>query len=240
MKHSIIGLIGGMSWHSTMVYYQTLNAAFYRESPASQNAEVILISVDGSQIERWLKQHDFDSVEEALVEKLQILQSAGATIALVACNSVHVVSNNLEKSIDIPLIHIADPVATELSRSNYKTVGLLATLCTQSNQIYEKALRKLGIKIVYPSANDAKTLNKIIFEDLCVGSSGRNHVVEKMAHDLITRGAEAVVLGCTELSIVFEQKKLGIRLYDSAKIHASTVGRIAALGEVSKIALEEY
>ncbi len=230
MIHPIIGLIGGMSWHSTVVYYDIINSVAEDATNKSKNAEILLYSVNSAQTAKWLHQGDFDSLARYLRKINQLLVSAGADFTLMACNSAHIVSGPISKASEVPFVHIADPVTQKFISCGYKKAGILGTSFTQDHRIYDETFEKYDVSTVYPSDEDMAKLTDIIYSDLCFNRKHRAHIVHAMANNLIHRGADAIILGCTELSLIFDEQSCDFPVLDSAIIHAATAGKIFAKG----------
>lgn len=225
-----IGMIGGMSWHSTMTYYDVINSTVEAETAGAQNAEIVLYSVNSAQVVRWLNQRDFDTLAGYLCAKANALESAGADFVLLACNSAHIVAKYVANATALPFIDISDAVSRELTSRDFENVGVLSTAHTRHHGIYDRALQSHGVSVIYPPDDDLTLLTDIIHADLCFKKKHRESSIGRMANDLIRRGADAIILGCTELSLVSDAAAVGFPLLDSAMIHATSAGKIAVNG----------
>ncbi|MEC9491150.1 aspartate/glutamate racemase family protein [Flexistipes sp.] len=218
-----IGLLGGMSWESTLIYYKAINEGVKKELGGFHSAKIVLYSVDFAEIEEFQNTGQWDKAGKLLSEAAKGVQCAGADFLLLCTNTMHNVVYQIEENIDIPVLHIADATAEELLRNNVKKAGLLGTKFTMEQNFYKNRIReKFGIDIVIPGEEERKTVHKIIYEELCRGIM--NYTSEGKILEIIKRlsenGAEAVILGCTEIPMIIGQEDTAIPLYDTTLIHA--------------------
>ena len=218
-----IGLLGGMSWESTVTYYQLINKGIKSELGGLHSAEIILSSVDFQIIESCQAQGDWQSAADILTKAALSVQAGGADFLLICTNTMHKVANQIEEEIDIPLLHIADATAQSLVSQGVSRVALLGTQFTMEQAFYKGCLiDSYGLDVVVPSSADRAIIHNVIYQELCVGAvldSSREkylRVIDKMA----SQGVEAVILGCTEIGLLIEQKDTPIPLFDTTKIHA--------------------
>lgn len=218
-----IGLLGGMSWESTLSYYKAINEGVKKELGGLHSAKIVLYSVDFAEIEEFQDKGQWDKAGVLLSEAAKGVQCAGADFLLLCTNTMHNVVTQVEKNIDIPVLHIADATAGELIRNNVKTAGLLGTKFTMEQDFYKKRIKeKFGIDIIIPEEEKRGTIHNIIYDELCQGIM--NYASEEKILEIIKRlgenGAEAVILGCTEIPMIVGQEDTDIPLYDTTLIHA--------------------
>jgi len=218
-----IGLLGGMSWESTLTYYKAINEGVKKELGGLHSAKIVLYSVDFSEIEKLQDTRQWNKAGALLSEAAKGVQRAGADFLLLCTNTMHNVVSQIEENIDIPVLHIADATAEELLRNNVKKAGLLGTKFTMEQDFYKNRIRKkFGIDIIIPDEEERKTVHSIIYDELCLGIM--NYTSEEKILEIIKRlsenGAEAVILGCTEIPMIIGQEDTNIPLYDTTLIHA--------------------
>jgi aspartate racemase len=218
-----IGLLGGMSWESTLTYYRAINQGVKKALGGFHSAKIVMYSVDFEPIEKKMQAGDWADVAAILSDAAQKIQAAGADFLLICTNTMHNVAPTIEVAIDIPLLHIADATAAVLVKANIKSVGLLGTAFTMEQAFYKKRLMdRYGLQVLVPGEADRQTVHNIIFEELCLG---RIEPASKAAYlriidDLADRGAEAVILGCTEIGLLIQQADTPVKLVDTTVIHA--------------------
>ncbi|MBB3141276.1 aspartate/glutamate racemase family protein [Halomonas organivorans] len=228
-----IGVLGGMSWESTQSYYRALNEGVKRELGGFHSAKVALYSVDFAEIEALQQQGRWDVAGERLAEAAQRVQAAGADLLLIATNTMHKVAPQVEAAIEIPLLHIADATAERLRQDGIRRVGLLGTRFTMEQAFYKDRLtERFGIEVLVPEAEQRERLHRVIFDELCQGciEPASKAVFLEIIADLHARGAEAVILGCTEIALLVGQADTLVPLYDTTALHADAAV-VAALAE---------
>ncbi|MBM9615079.1 aspartate/glutamate racemase family protein [Desulfobulbus rhabdoformis] len=218
-----IGLLGGMSWESTVGYYRAINEGVKKSLGGLHSAEIILHSVDFDPVEKLLERGEWERIAEILAEAAHGIQEAGADFLLICTNTMHKVAPQIENSISIPLLHIADATAEILTEDNVGKTGLIGTSFTMEHDFYKGRLReKYGLDVLIPGARDRKTVHDVIFRELCMGhmkNSSRTEYI-RIINELADMGAEAVILGCTEIGMLINQKDVSVKLYDTTAIHA--------------------
>lgn len=218
-----IGLLGGMSWESTQHYYRLINEGIRKELGGLHSAELILYSVDFDPIEKLQHLGDWDGTEKILKEACLSLEKAGAEGILICTNTMHKVAPGIEDALTIPLLHIADATAEALLKENVQKVGLLGTAFTMEQDFYKGRLsEKFGLDVLVPEENDRKLVHNIIYQELCLGDIRDTSATEyyRIMEGLKKRGAEAIILGCTEIGTLVSQNGTDIKLYDTTEIHA--------------------
>lgn len=217
-----IGLIGGMSWESTVTYYQIINQIIKERLGGLHSATLLLYSVDFAVIEECQAKGDWNKSAEILSEAAKSLEHAGADFIIICTNTMHKVAPYIQNQINIPIIHIADATADALIHEGIRTVGLLGTKYTMTQEFYKERLIAKGIAVVIPDKEDVEIVNGVIYDELCVGIISDNsrrqyqHIIEKMKE----KGAEGVILGCTEIGLLIQQKDSSLPVFDTAQIHA--------------------
>jgi aspartate racemase len=218
-----IGLLGGMSWESTTDYYRTINTGIKENLGGLHSAQVALYSIDFGTMEKLQQENDWQGAADLLIDAALKVQAAGADFLLICTNTMHKVADLVEASLQIPLLHIADATAEKLVADGIKTVGLLGTSFTMEEDFYRGRLkRKFGLEVITPSASDRDVVHNVIYQELCVGKTSNESKSEylRIVEALADNGAEAVILGCTEIGMLIKQSDTSVKLYDTAKIHA--------------------
>lgn len=218
-----IGLIGGMSWESTVPYYRLINEGVKQRLGGLHSAKLLLYSVDFAEVEHLQRTGDWVAAGELLAQVGQKLQGAGAEALVLCTNTMHKVAEAIESTVRIPLLHIADPTATKIRQAGFNKVGLLGTRFTMEQPFYkDRLVQHHGLQVLVPSAGDRDTIHRVIYEELCLGQvheSSRSDYQRVMA-DLVARGAQAIILGCTEISLLVGQDDAPVPLFDTTAIHA--------------------
>jgi aspartate racemase len=216
-----IGLIGGMSWESTAHYYAVLNRETARRLGGLHSAPLLMHSVDFAPIADMQAASEWDACGEALAEIAASLQRGGAGLIGIATNTMHVVADRIEAAISVPLIHIADPTAAALAADGISRVGLLGTRFTMQMPFYRERLQRAGFEVLVPQT-DITNLNGIIYEELCKGivTEPSRRLYQQAISRLAGDGAEAVILGCTEISMLIDDSNSPLPTYDTTDLHA--------------------
>jgi aspartate racemase len=224
-----IGLIGGMSWESTQTYYRLINQKVREQLGGLHSAKLILYSVDFSEIEALQHQGDWEGAAKILVAAAQSVQSAGADFLVICTNTMHKVAPQIEQATAIPLLHIADATAKELLNDGITSVGLLGTQFTMEQAFYRERLEQKGITVIIPNDNERAVVHRIIYDELCQGivnPESKAWYLDVVAA-LAARGAQAVILGCTEISLLIQASDTQVALYDTTDIHAGQAVTLA-------------
>lgn len=227
-----IGLIGGMSWESTVTYYQVINRVVAERLGGLHSARIVLYSVDFDEIERCQSSGAWDRSAQILAEAARALERAGADMVLICTNTMHKVAGEVASAVSIPLLHIADMTADELERENIKTVGLLGTRYTMEQDFYTGVLEKRGITVLTPDEKDRSLVNHVIFDELCRGEIRDESRAEflRIIHELAENGAQGVILGCTEIGLLVCSGDTDVPLFDTTFIHAHGAAQKALAG----------
>lgn len=217
-----IGLLGGMSWESTALYYQKINKMVHHKLGKLHSAKVIINSVDFEEIAALQAKGLWQEAGAYLAEQALNLEKAGADCILVCTNTMHKIAAQIEDSISIPFLHIADATAKEILSQNIGKVALLGTAFTMEQDFYKARLRDYGIDVIIPNEADRKIVHRIIYEELCLGVINPDSQQKYIAivEMLIAEGAQGVILGCTEICILIGELKFSVPLFDTTTIHA--------------------
>lgn len=223
-----IGLIGGMSWESTTSYYQIINETIKRELGGLHSAKILLYSVDFAEIEHYQAVGDWDKSAQVLADIAQRLEQAGADFIVICTNTMHKVAPQIQKKIAIPILHIAQATAQALVDDGIRNVGLLGTKYTMTQDFYKEKLLESGLEVLIPDQAGIADVNRIIYDELCLGdireSSKQTYLT--VIDDLKNAGAEAVILGCTEIGLLVKQSDIALPLYDTTVIHAEKAAKM--------------
>lgn len=224
-----IGLIGGMSWESTVTYYQVVNETVKERLGGLHSAKVLLYSVDFAEIEECQASGDWDRSAAILTEAAQNLEKAGADFIVICTNTMHKIVPQMTAGIRIPILHIAEATAAELKKAGISKVALLGTKYTMCQDFYKAKLVEAGIQVLIPEGEDVELVNRVIYEELCLGEireeSRREYV--RVIEGLAARGAQGVILGCTEIGLLIGQKDVSLPVFDTTLIHAARAAELA-------------
>lgn len=218
-----IGLIGGMSWESSAIYYNCMNKMVRRELGGFHSAKTLLLSVDFAEVEHLQHQGDWKALDQMMAEAAVQLEKGGADLVLLCTNTMHLCTPAIEASIGIPFYHIAEAAGQAISEQGLKKVGLLGTRFTMEKDFYKaKLLQDFGIEVIIPNSKEMDVVHQIIYGELVHGvmaSSSREKYKAIIAR-LEERGAEGVVLGCTEIPLLISDKDVNIPTFDTTTLHA--------------------
>ncbi len=224
-----IGLIGGMSWESTVEYYKIMNQAVMEELGGHHSAEIIMYSVDFQPMHELQFENRWEEMGRILTDIAKTLEKAGADFLVIATNTMHKLAPEVERNVKIPLLHIADATAEKIKEKGVKRVGLLGTKFTMEMDFYRERLTRHGIETLVPPPREREYINRVIYEELVKGiireESRRNFL--KIIDSLVVRGAEGVILGCTEIPLLIKQEHVKIPLFNTTEIHARAAVKFA-------------
>ncbi|PSW16936.1 aspartate/glutamate racemase family protein [Photobacterium sanctipauli] len=230
-----IGMLGGMSWESTASYYKAINEGVKEQLGGLHSAKICLYSVDFDEIEKLQHQGRWDDTADILSKAAQSIEAGGADFLMICTNTMHKVAPQIEAKISVPILHIADATAEQLVSDGIKSVGLLGTRFTMEQDFYKQRLiDNFGIDVVVPDDADRTTVHDIIYNELCLGviKEDSREAYQRIVQHLFEQGAEAVILGCTEIALLIQQQHTSVPLYDTTEIHAiAAVTR--AIGDLS-------
>lgn len=227
-----IGLLGGMSWESTLGYYRAINEGIKKTLGGLHSAKIAMYSVDFETIEKLQQAGDWEGTATILSEAAQSIQAAGADFLLICTNTMHKVAPEIEAAIQIPLLHIADATAEIIANEGIKSVGLLGTAFTMEQDFYKgRLINNYGLQVLVPNEDDRQIVHKIIYQELCLGKIESDSKAEylRIIDALAAKGAEAVILGCTEIGMLINQTDTNVRLLDTTAIHAEKAVEYAVL-----------
>jgi aspartate racemase len=217
-----IGLIGGMSWESTVEYYKIINEEVKNKLGGFNSAKCILWSVNFEEIELYQRTNDWEKCGKILNDAAKNIEMGGAELLVLCTNTMHKVSAMLLQDIKIPFLHIADMTADEIIKEKISTVGLLGTKYTMSEDFYKSKLIKKNINVIVPEEYQQIIINEIIYEELCKGiikENSRKKYIE-IVNEMIKNGIQGIILGCTEIGLLIKQKDISIKTFDTTIIHA--------------------
>lgn len=228
-----IGLLGGMSWESTQTYYRLINEGVKSRLGGLHSAKLVLYSVDFAEIEALQHQGDWPATARILSGAALSLENAGADFLMIGTNTMHKVAPEIEEAINIPLLHIADATANVLTQDNIQRVGLLGTRFTMEQAFYRERLEAAGIEVVTPDAPQRAEVHRVIYEELCQGEiqAASREAYLAVINSLAEQGAQAVILGCTEIGLLIKQTDTPVPLYDTTAIHAAQAVNQALSGD---------
>ncbi len=225
----IIGLIGGMSWESTIPYYKIINEEIKTKLGGFHSAKIILYSVDFDEIEKCQSSGNWKKSALILGDGAKKLEMSGADFILICTNTMHKVYTQIQSMVKIPVIHIADATVSELEKKKIFNAGLLGTKYTLTQTFYKQRLIEHGINVIIPNEEDIEQVNKIIFQELCVGKiekCSKKKMIEIMTR-LKKQGADGIILGCTEIGLLVKQGDFELPLFDTTEIHAKYAAELA-------------
>lgn len=231
-----IGLLGGMSWESTVSYYQTINRVVAHRLGGLHSAKILLNSVDFHEIEQLQHSNSWDECGDILAAAARNLELAGADFIVLCTNTMHRVAPQIEADLSIPILHIADATAASILSSGMSRVGLLGTRFTMEQHFYRGRLEERhGLEVIVPSEHDRKSVHRIIYDELCHGQileSSRSEY-RRIVSDLAISGCEGVILGCTEIGLLLVPSDASVPLFDTAEIHAKNAALYALSEETA-------
>jgi aspartate racemase len=227
-----IGLIGGMSWESSIEYYRIINETVRARLGGLHSAKSIMYSVDFAEIEALQQQGRWNEATALMIAAAQRVENGGADFVIICTNTMHRMADEIQKQIKIPLLHIADATAEQIKAQGLKKIGLLGTRFTMEEDFYRGRLsEKHGLEVIIPTEKERDIVHRVIFDELCLGEirpSSREQYVSVMDH-LARDGAEGIILGCTEISLLIQEEDSQVPLFDTTKIHAMAAVEYALL-----------
>lgn len=225
-----IGLLGGMSWESTQVYYRLLNEAVRERQGGLHSADCLLRSVDFAPIEALMRDGDWTQIAERLTAEARQLVAGGAELLLLCTNTMHKVAEPIAAAVDAPLVHIADATADAVRAQGIARVGLLATGYTMEQEFYVGRLRdRHGLDVLVPAQADRRIVHAVIFDELCQGivSAASRDAYRRVIGDLVARGAQAILLGCTEIGLLIDESDAPVPVFDTTRLHVDAALELA-------------
>ena len=225
-----IGLVGGMSWESTVTYYQLINEMVREKLGGLHSARCILYSVDFAEIEVSQREGRWEAAAQDLVAAGQAVEKAGADFLLLCTNTMHKVADNIQAGLRIPFLHIAEATGERVRRTGLERVGLLGTRFTMEDDFFQGRLAsKFNLDTIIPSPAEREAVHRIIYEELCVGilRPESNASLSRIMNQLVELGAEGIILGCTELGLLIGEPDSPVPLFDTTRIHARAAVELA-------------
>lgn len=225
-----IGLIGGMSWESSLLYYQIINQHVKKKLGGHHSAKSLMYSVDFQEIKTLQHEGNWSEATRIMIESAQKLEAGGADLIVLCTNTMHKMAREVEQSVSIPFIHIADSTANEIVKDGIKKVALLGTAFTMEQNFYKgRLIENYGLEVIVPNEVDRAVVHDIIYQELCLGvikeESKQTYI--RIINGLMQNGAEAVILGCTEITLLISQDDCNIPVYDTTRIHAESAVEFA-------------
>lgn len=217
-----IGLIGGMSWESSAEYYRIINQQVRDRLGPLRSAQMLLYSVDFGPVEQAQHAGRWDDAAQILQDAARRLQAGGADCIVLCTNTMHLVAPQIEAAVSVPFLHIADAAGAAAVKANTLTVGLLGTAFTMEQDFLKARLAAQGLNVLVPDADERRAVHRIIYEELCVGviSEASRQVYQQAIANLASRGAQAIILGCTEIGLLIKPEHSGLPLLDTTELHA--------------------
>ncbi|AEA47817.1 aspartate/glutamate racemase family protein [Archaeoglobus veneficus] len=224
-----IGLIGGMSWESTLEYYRIINETVKEKLGGLHSAKCIIYSVDFEEIEKLQHEGKWKELTEVMIDAAQRLEKAGADFVIICTNTMHKVAEEVQEGISIPLLHIADVTAEKIKEKGLRNVGLLGTKFTMEEDFYKKKLGESGIEVIIPEEDERVVVHSVIYNELCQGiiRQESKERFKEIIGNLVSKGAEGIVLGCTEIPLLIKQEDVDVPVFDTTTIHAKSAVEFA-------------
>jgi len=226
----VIGLIGGMSWNSSLEYYRLINESVAEKLGGLHSARIVLYSLDFDEIEQAQHQGRWDDATNILTEASRVLKQAGADFLVICTNTMHKVAGAVADSVGLPLLHIGDVTGDAIKEQNLHVVGLLGTRFVMEEQFYRERLREQsGVEVLVPGEEERAMIHRIIYDELCqeeIKDSSRRACID-IINELIGRGVEGIVLGCTELPLLIRPGDINVPLFDTTRLHAEAAAKMA-------------
>lgn len=232
-----IGLIGGLSWESSIEYYRIINETVRGVLGGLHSASCLMYSFDFQEIETLQHQNDWDEATRRMVTAAQNLEKGGADFVMICSNTMHRMAGEVEAAVSIPLLHIADATGEKIRAAGYQSIGLLATRFTMEEDFYRgRLVERFGLDVLVPEADEREQIHAVIYDELCQGiikDESRN-IYQQVIQNLATRGAEAVILGCTEIGLLIKPQDSVLPTFDTTQIHAEAATEFALQAGVAQ------
>lgn len=219
----IIGLIGGMSWESSLEYYRIINETVKEKLGGFHSAKCLMYSVDFEEVEKLQRQGKWEEATALMIDAAQRVKRGGADFVVICTNTMHKMAEEVQSSINIPLLHLADVTAERIKAQRLKKVGLLGTKFTMEEDFYKgRLIKKHGLEIIIPDDEEREVINNILYNELCMGEIKKisKDKFKKIIDNLVLKGAEGIILGCTEIPLLIDKEDYEIPLFDTTRIHA--------------------
>ena len=217
-----IGLIGGMSWESSAHYYAIINRAVRDRLGGAHSASILLYSLDFGEIAKLQHDGDWTALTTRMIEAAKRLQAGGADFILICTNTMHLMADDIAEAVAIPLLHVVDPTAKAVVEAGVRRVGLLGTAFTMEKAFYRDRLALAGLDVIVPDEADRGEVHRVIYEELVAGKiePASRQIYREIIARLVERGAQAIVLGCTEIMLLVDQSDAAVPLFDTTELHA--------------------
>ena len=218
-----IGLIGGMSWESSQEYYRIINETVEETMGGLHSAKSLMYSFDFEEIEKLQHQGDWDKLAELMIQAAKDLEKGGADFIIICTNTMHKMADEVQKNIQIPLLHIADAAAERIKKKGVNKIGLLGTKFTMEEDFYkDRLMDKYEIEVIIPNEQERQIVHEVIYNELCLGkiNLSSKKQFKEIIQNLISAGAEGIILGCTEIPLLIKQEDVEVPLFDTTTIHA--------------------
>lgn len=216
-----IGILGGLSSESTVKYYQWLNEGVQKRLGGHNSARILLSSFNFDEFVTMKEKEDWESQAKILSNEALVLEKAGADFIIVASNTMHRMANEIERAITVPFLHLADVTSEKIISQNIKKVGFLGTRYTMEMDFYQERFKAHGLDIILPDLKQRNEVNRIIYDELCLGQikSESKEIYISFMNDLVEKGAEGIILGCTEITLLIKKSDIDVPTFDTTKIH---------------------
>jgi len=225
-----IGLIGGMSWESSLEYYRIINETVKEKLGGFHSAKCLMYSVDFEEVEKLQRQGKWDEATALMIDAAQRVKKGGADFVVICTNTMHKMAEEVQSSINIPLLHLADVTAERIKAQGLKKVGLLGTKFTMEEDFYKgRLIKKHGLEVMIPDDEEREVINNILYNELCMGEIKKisKDKFKKIIDNLVLKGAEGIILGCTEIPLLIDKEDYEIPLFDTTRIHAEEAVKYA-------------
>ena len=225
----VIGLLGGMSWESTVPYYQVINETVREQLGGLHSAKIVLFSVDFAEIEEMQVAGRWDEAGALLAKAAAAVDRAGADFLVICTNTMHIIADQIAKALTIPILHIADTTAAVMKKANVRTVGLLATKFTMEKDFYRSRIEANGFRVLVPDPDDRLLVHRIIYDELCLGriEETSRQQYRRVIDRLVAAGAEGIIFGCTEVGLLVGPSDSSVPVFDTTAIHARAAAELA-------------
>lgn len=225
-----IGLIGGMSWESSLEYYRIINECVRDQLGGLHSAKILMVSFNFAEIAALQEEGNWNDATQLMIGAARTLERAGADVLVICSNTMHKVADAVQKNVTIPLLHIADATAEEIITKQFRRVGLLGTKFTMEQDFYKERLtNKYGLEVIVPADDERDVINRVIYDELCSGQvkPSSKETCCRIMQNLVANAAEGMILGCTEIGLLVNQQDIHVPLFDTTKIHAKAAARFA-------------
>ena len=222
MSMKTIGLIGGMSWESTLEYYRIINKSVNERLGGFHSAKIVMYSVEFAEVERLQHAGEWGKLNDLMIDAARRVERGGADCVLICTNTMHIMAGDVEKNIDIPLVHIADATAEVIKEKGIARIGLMGTKFTMEKEFYRGRLASHGLEVIIPQQDQRETVHGIIYDELCQGiiKESSKDSYRGIIEEMVRAGAEGIILGCTEIGLLIRDGDASVPIFDTTEIHA--------------------